>query len=86
MRMNRGGGIEGSLVELGKEDENCRQIIKKIQVVCTEKLKHYIVLQRNLKTFIASIYMESRKALKERMRIVCCLCYGKGEYPEEEVM
>ena len=30
MRMNRekGGGIEGSLVELRKEDENCRQIIK----------------------------------------------------------
>ena len=30
--------------------------------------------------------MESRKVLKERMRIVCCLCYGKGEYLEEEVM
>ena len=28
MRMNREGGIEESLVELGKEDENCRQIIK----------------------------------------------------------
>ena len=28
MRMNQGGGIEGSLVGLGKEDENCRQIIK----------------------------------------------------------
>ena len=40
------GGREESLVELGKEDENCRHIIKnlKIQVVCTEKLKHYIVL------------------------------------------
>ena len=30
--------------------------------------------------------MESRKVLKERMRIVCCLCYGKGEYPEKEVV
>ena len=20
------------------------------------------------------------------MRIVCCLCYGRGEYPEEEVV
>ena len=30
--------------------------------------------------------MESRKVLKERMRIVCCLRYGKGEYPEKEVM
>ena len=44
------GGLEGSLVELRKEDENCRQMFK-IQVVCTEKLKHYIVLQRNLNTF-----------------------------------
>ena len=38
----------------------------KIQVVCTEKLKHYIVLQRNLNTFIASIYMMSRKVLKRK--------------------
>ena len=30
--------------------------------------------------------MESRKVLKERMRIVCCLHYGKGEYPEKEVV
>ena len=36
--------------------------------------------------FIASIYMESRKVLKERMQIVCCLCYDKGEYPEKEVV
>ena len=28
--------------------------------------------------------MDSEKVLKERMRIVCCLCYGKGEYPEKE--
>ena len=28
MGMNKRGRIEGSLVELGKEDENCRQIIK----------------------------------------------------------
>ena len=49
MGMNRGeGGIEGSLVELKEEDESCRHTLKKkkfrIQVVCTEKLKHYIVL------------------------------------------
>ena len=30
--------------------------------------------------------MESRKVLKERIRIVCCLCCGKGEYPEKEVV
>ena len=30
--------------------------------------------------------MESRKVLKERMQIVCCLRYGKGEYAEEEVV
>ena len=30
--------------------------------------------------------MESRKVLKERMQIVCCLWYGKGEYPGKEVV
>ena len=30
--------------------------------------------------------MENRKVLKERMRIVCCLHYGKGEYPGREVV
>ena len=30
--------------------------------------------------------MESRKVLKERMQIVCCLREGKGEYPEKEVV
>ena len=43
-------------------------------------------LQEILNIFIASIYMESRKALKERMRTVCCPRYGKGEYPEKEVV
>ena len=70
MGMNRGERGE-SLVELEREreDKNCRHIIKNSGL----KPKHYIVLQRNLKTFIASIYMNSRKVLKERMRIVCCL-------------
>ena len=42
-------------MELGKEDDNCRRIIKKknkikkIQVVYTEKLKNYIVLQTKFK-------------------------------------
>ena len=30
--------------------------------------------------------MESRKVLKERMQIVCCLRNGEGEYPGKEVM
>ena len=30
--------------------------------------------------------MESRKVLKERMQIVCCLRYGKDEYPEKGVV
>ena len=62
-------------MELGKEGENCRQTIQKLNC-----------LQGNLSIFIASIYMESRKVLKERMRIVCCLCCDKGEYPEKEVV
>ena len=56
-------------LEREREDKNCRHIIKNSGL----KPKHYIVLQRNLKIFIASIYMNSRKVLKERMRIVCCL-------------
>ena len=45
-KIGRKGGMEGSLVELEEKDKNCRHIIKKckIQAVCTEKLKHYIVL------------------------------------------
>ena len=53
-----------------REDKNCRHIIKNSRF---KKPKNYIVLQRNLKIFIASIYMNSRKVLKEGMRIVCCL-------------
>ena len=30
--------------------------------------------------------MENRKVLKERMQIVCCLRYNKGEYPGKEVV
>ena len=26
------------------------------------------------------------KIFKERIRVVCCLCYGKGEHPEREVV
>ena len=47
----------------------------------TQKLN---CLQRNLNIFIASIYMESRKLLKERMRIGCCLCYRKRQVSREE--
>ena len=74
MRMKREGGRRKFGGTGGKEGENCRQRIQKSSC-----------LQENLNIFIASIYMESRKVLKERMRIVCCLCYGKGKYPEKEV-
>ena len=30
--------------------------------------------------------MKSRKVLKQRMRIVCCLCYGKRLVSGEEVV
>ena len=43
-------------------------------------------LPRNLDPFIASIYMKSRKMLKERIRVVCCPCYGKGEHLDGEVV
>ena len=89
MGMNRErGAMEGSLVKLRKEDENCRQIIKnsRFKLFAQKNLNITLFFERNLNTFIASIYMENRKALKERMRIVCCLRYGKGEYPGKEVM
>ena len=37
------------------------------------KKKKYIVLQSNLKIFITSIHMNSRKVLKEGMRVICCI-------------
>ena len=44
-------------------------------------------MQSNLKISITSIYMNSRKVLKEGMRVICCLyMMAKGEHPEEEVM
>ena len=43
-------------------------------------------LSGTLDPFIASIYMKSRKILKERIRVVCCPCCGKGEHPEGEVV
>ena len=57
-----------------KRGGNCRKI---------QKLDN---LLGSLDPFIASIYMRSRKILKERVRIVCCPCYGKGEHPEREVV
>ena len=40
----------------------------------------------NLDLFIVSVYMKSRKILKERIQVICCPCYGKGEHPEGEVV
>ena len=54
---------------LGKEDENCRQIIKnsRFKLFAQKNLNITLFCERNLNTFIAKIYMESRKVLKERM-------------------
>ena len=51
-----------------REDKNCRHLDSRLKT-----LKNYIVLQRKMKIFIASISTNSRKVLKEEMRIVCCL-------------
>ena len=61
-----GGGVrEGSLVELGE---------KRVRMADNSKIKLFArktlklnCLQRNLSIFIASVYMESRKVLKEIM-------------------
>ena len=70
MKMNREG--EGSRRKFGgtgrKEDESCRQTI---QLSCLHRKTYKLnCLQGNLNIFIASIYMKSRKVLKERMRSV----------------
>ena len=65
-------------MELGEKRLEIAETFKNIQ-----KSDH---LLGSLDLFIASIYMKSRKILKERMRVVCCLCYGKGEHPEGEVV
>ena len=81
MRIKR----EGEEKEVWWNWENCRQTIQKSSCL-QRKANKLNCLQGNLSIFIASIYMESRKVLKERMQIVCCLCCGKGEYPEKEVV
>ena len=58
----------------------------KIKLFAQKNFNIKLFCKENLNLFIASIYMESRKVLKERMRIVCGLRYGKGEYPEKEVV
>ena len=42
----------------------------RIQIADTRKIKNYIELQSNLKIFIASIYINSRKVLEEEMRVI----------------
>ena len=68
-------GVEGKFGGAGrKEVGNCQKI---------QKLDN---LPGNLDPFIANVYMKSRKILKERIRVVCCPCYGKGEHLEREVI
>ena len=50
-------------LEREREDENCRHIIKNSGI----KLNITSFCKENLKIFIASTYMNSRKVLKERM-------------------
>ena len=51
-----------------------------------KKIQKPDCLQENLDPFIASIYMSSSKMLKERIRVVCCSCYARGEHLEGEVV
>ena len=70
------GGVERRGWELQTENSTTKLFASK-----TQKLN---CLQRHLNIFIASIYMENRKLLKERMRIVCCLCYRNRQVFREE--
>ena len=74
MKVKR-GGVKGKFGGAGrKEVGNCSKIQKSDN------------LPGNLDPFIASIYMKSRKILKEGIQVVCCPCYGKGEHPTREVV
>ena len=50
------------------------------------KIQNSDHLPGNLDPFIASKYIRSRKILKERIRVVCCICCGKREHLEREVV
>ena len=60
MGMNRGngGGIKGSLVELGKEDENCRHIIKNSRFKLFAQKNSNITLfcERNLNMHLLQVF------------------------------
>ena len=71
-RGGRGGGFGGTGKNLELQTDN-----PKFKLFAQKNLNIKLFWQGNLSIFIASIYMESRKALKERMRMVCCPCYGK---------
>ena len=56
-----------------KEDGNCRQTLK-IQRLNFCKEIHTYLLQ----------VCRVGKMLKERILVVCCLCYARGEHPERK--
>ena len=72
-----------------EEVESCRYTLKnsRFKLFAQKNSNITLLCERNLKnTFIASIYMENRKVLKERMQMVCCLHYGKGKNLGREVV
>ena len=53
-------------MELGKEDENCRQIINKSSCFAQKKLKHYIVLQKKFKHIYCKYLHGEQKSTKRK--------------------
>ena len=80
--------MEGSLVELEEEDGNCRHTLKNSRFKLFAQKNSNITLfcERNLKHIYYKYLHGEWKSTKERMRMVCCLRYGKGEYPGREVV
>ena len=80
--------MEGSLVELEEEDGNCRHTLKNSRFKLFAQKNSNITLfcEGNLKHIYCKYLHGEWKSTKERMRMVCCLRYGKGEYPGREVV
>ena len=76
------------MVKLEEEDGNCRHALKNSRFKLFAQKNSNITLfcERNLKHIYCKYLHGEWKSTRERMQMVCCLRYGKGEYPGREVV
>ena len=68
--------------------ENCRHTLKhsRFKLFAQKNSNITLFCERNLKHIYCKYLHGERKSTKERMRMVCCLRYGEGEYLGREVV